>query len=324
MDISNYMEPLKKDFAAYKVSEVSSDAKLYACPWDIGPVGLYYRKDIFDKYKIKVPTTWAEYLAAGKKLRKAGNFNITSLVNTGDVYWFETLFRQVGLSIFDAKAQESIDPVKAKKVFQYLKTLYEAGVTYNPGSTSYVNGWTPAFWSAMRSGKVATYVGAGWFVNVMKSYIKPTDGGYGQWRIAPLPIFEKGGRDSSNQGGSNLGIYPYTKNKEAAWAFIKYAVGTVEGQRTQAAFGTFPSYLPALKDANLLNHTEPLYGSQQTNKLFAKLQADVFADYYRPAAYTESILAIAEEMGKFMRDDINLDDAIKEMKDRVRKIASQY
>src|SRR5581483_9112180 len=33
-------------------------------PQDIGPMLLTYRKDLFDKYGVKVPTTWAEYAEA--------------------------------------------------------------------------------------------------------------------------------------------------------------------------------------------------------------------------------------------------------------------
>jgi ABC-type glycerol-3-phosphate transport system substrate-binding protein len=324
MDITDLMTPVKNGFVRYKLTEVSDGDKIYACPWDIGPVGLYYRQDIFNKYGLKLPTTWNEYLAAGKQLRAKGNYNITSLINTGDVYWFETLFRQAGNSIFDAKGKESLDVAKTKKVFAYLKNLYESGVTYNPGSTNFINGWTPAFWSAMRSGKIVSYVGAAWFVNTIRDYIKPNDPGYGQWRIAPLPVFEKGGRNSSNLGGSNLGIYPYTKNKKEAWEFIQFSMATLDSARVQADYGTFPAYLPALKDAKLLSHTEGLYGKQEINRVFAELQNNVYPDYYRPAAYSEATLAIAAIMGKYMRDDITLDQAVKEMKDRVNALSAQY
>jgi len=33
---------------------------------DSGPMALFYNKDVFDKYKIAVPTTWTEYAAAAR------------------------------------------------------------------------------------------------------------------------------------------------------------------------------------------------------------------------------------------------------------------
>lgn len=45
---------------------------VYAVPWDISPIAMYYRTDVLAKYHVAVPTTWAEYYAAAKKLRAGG------------------------------------------------------------------------------------------------------------------------------------------------------------------------------------------------------------------------------------------------------------
>ena len=38
---------------------------VFGVPFNSAPVGMWYRKDIFDKYNIKLPETYDEYLAAG-------------------------------------------------------------------------------------------------------------------------------------------------------------------------------------------------------------------------------------------------------------------
>lgn len=325
LDITDRMKPLKDKFVAYKMAEIADDAgRMYAVPWDVGPVGLYYRQDIFKQCGLNVPETWNDYIAVGKKFRAKGNYAITSLITTGDTYWIEALFRQLENSVFNRAGDVTLDREKTKKTLTLLKNMFDSGITYNPGATSYVNGWTPAFWSAMRDGRIVTYVGAAWMVNVYKSYIKAGDGGYGEWRIAPLPSFGSNGVRTSNLGGSNLGISPLSKNVDAAWAFIEHAVATVEGQRVQAAYGTFPAYLPALKDPQVLNHTEPLFGPQKINKLFADLQASVPVAYYRPPAYLEGILAATETMGDVMIEKEPVDQAISKLIERLNNIAKQY
>lgn len=49
----------------------SGSKNVYALPMDSGPMALFYNKKVFDKYKVKVPTTWDEYLTAARTLHKA-------------------------------------------------------------------------------------------------------------------------------------------------------------------------------------------------------------------------------------------------------------
>jgi len=61
----------------YKFSEIlpslvnefrGPDGKLYGIPVRWGSDVIHYRRDLFEKYKVKVPTTWDEYLEAAKAL----------------------------------------------------------------------------------------------------------------------------------------------------------------------------------------------------------------------------------------------------------------
>lgn len=59
------------DFSSTKDS-MTINNKQWGVPYTYYQWGLYYRKDIFDKYGIKEPKTFNELLAAGKTLRKNG------------------------------------------------------------------------------------------------------------------------------------------------------------------------------------------------------------------------------------------------------------
>ena len=47
------------------------NGEVWAIPQDTGPLGMLYRKDIFDQYGIQAPTTWDEFAAAARKLHAA-------------------------------------------------------------------------------------------------------------------------------------------------------------------------------------------------------------------------------------------------------------
>ncbi len=71
MDVTAYTGDIKDSYLDWTWSQVSPGGKTYAIPQDTGPMGLFYRKDLFEKYDIEVPTTWDEFAAAAKKVREA-------------------------------------------------------------------------------------------------------------------------------------------------------------------------------------------------------------------------------------------------------------
>ena len=68
------------------------DDSVYAIPQDTGPMAMYYRKDLFQKAGIAVPTTWDEYADAPPKIKAEGGY-ITNFPQT-DMNWFAGLVWQ--------------------------------------------------------------------------------------------------------------------------------------------------------------------------------------------------------------------------------------
>lgn len=62
---------LKPGFVPWTWSQVSDGERVYALPWDSGPLGLIYRKDVYDRHGVKVPATWDEFAEEAIKYRKA-------------------------------------------------------------------------------------------------------------------------------------------------------------------------------------------------------------------------------------------------------------
>lgn len=73
----------------------SGSKNVYALPMDSGPMALFYNKKVFDKYKIKVPTTWDEYLSAARALHKADP-KVYIANDTGDAGETTSLLWQAG------------------------------------------------------------------------------------------------------------------------------------------------------------------------------------------------------------------------------------
>ncbi|MEK8104666.1 extracellular solute-binding protein [Micromonospora sp. M12] len=73
VDIKQYgFDAVKANYGEGAWKDVSVGDKVYGVPVDGGPAAMIYRKDIFDKYKITPPKTWAEYEQAAQKVKDAG------------------------------------------------------------------------------------------------------------------------------------------------------------------------------------------------------------------------------------------------------------
>jgi ABC-type glycerol-3-phosphate transport system substrate-binding protein len=144
-----------------------------------------------------------------------------------------------------------------------MQRKWEAGICAE------VPAWGHDWMAGFNADTIATYPLAVW----LGGTIKDTTGQYGKqktnWGVFPLPALERGGPRVSNVGGSVLVIPDQCPNKEAAWAFIEYALCTREGQVAQYAnFDLFPAYLPALEDP-FFQQPDPFFGGQKARALFA-------------------------------------------------------
>src|SRR5260221_59401 len=97
VDLSQYgANSIKNDYVPWTWSQVTQGSKVYAIPQDSGPMGLLYRKDIFDQYHLAVPQTWAQYAQEAVALHKANPKIYMTYFPLGDAGWFNGLLWQAG------------------------------------------------------------------------------------------------------------------------------------------------------------------------------------------------------------------------------------
>ena len=95
---------LKDKFVDWTWAQVSGpNGEVWAIPQDTGPLGMLYRKDIFDQYGIQVPTTWDEFAAAARKLHTANpNVYLTNIAPSQPAeYILQTTMVQDGVCWFE-------------------------------------------------------------------------------------------------------------------------------------------------------------------------------------------------------------------------------
>lgn len=208
----------KAKFTDWTWSQTSFNGEgVFAYPQDTGPMVMYYRADLFDKYKIAVPTTWDEFREAGKKLKAADpNLAITSF-DPSNSWSYTGLLWQKGATMYQYKDNKwvvSLDSAQGRQVADYWQGLISDGTV----RTDLKNGST-ALMSAYSKSQLATLIGAAWSYTSLRDNVPDQSG---KWRVAALPGWSAKASESGNWGGSTVafikgGKHPYEAAKFSEW-----------------------------------------------------------------------------------------------------------
>jgi len=253
----------------------------WAIPQDGGPFAMMYNKTILDKYSVKVPTTWTEYAAAAEKLSKASG----GKVKMGNFYatyapWFMALVWADGGNFFSRSGDQwsqTFNSSSSKKVLSYWNDLIKKGyVSTLPAFTADYN-------NAVAKGEIATALEAAWGPN---GYTTNAKNQAGQWRVADLPQWNKGGaKTTGNWGGSSNVVLKQSKTPKAAMLFAVWLNSSKEAVQANWSGATlFPvakaglTLLTAQEKANP-GATAAFFGGQNILEPYGKAASRVNTNF---------------------------------------------
>ncbi|MEV8316558.1 sugar ABC transporter substrate-binding protein [Streptomyces sp. NPDC059900] len=276
-------DKLAKSYSPGPWNAVKSGDGVYGLPMDSGPMALFYNKKVFDKHKIKVPTTWDEYLEAARKLHKADpKAYITS--DTGEAGLTTSLLWQAGSRPYKVDGTKVGIDFTDKGARAYTGTWQKL---IDEKLVAPINPWTDEWYKAFGDGTIATLPSGAWMPANFASGVKEAAG---DWRAAPLPQWTAGDKASAENGGSSLALPELGKNKELAYAFVEYA-NSGKGVQTRISEGAFPATTKDLQSKAFQETEFAYFGGQKANKVFARSAANVADDWtYLPyQVYANSI-----------------------------------
>lgn len=320
LDITDKAKKYENEFVGYKWEEVKSKDRIYALPWDSGPVAMFYKRSIFEKEKID-PTkinTWNDFINAGKKIAKdtdgdgkKDQFMINLSTENNVVGFFEMILQQDGGSLFDANGNLTVNNEKGIKALKLMQRMV------NEGITSSIGYWTPEFYNELRKNTTATYVQAAWLYLFLKKIAPNTSG---DWGVTAMPAWYQGGIRSSNNGGSNLGVSATSTHKEEAFQFIEYSLTRSESQlKTAQNDGLFPALKSVYKDPEFLK-PDQFFGNQAINKVFIDTQEKLSPNWHYGPYFRESARILDVEIAKALRGEQTAEAALKTASEKIQPI----
>lgn len=201
------------------------DGKTVGLTDSCNPQVLMYRKDLFDKYNVKVPTTWPEIEAAAKKLTldtdgdgKTDIYGWIARMNKENTAPFANFIYSNGATYLDKNRQPVFNsPEFVEGIKFYGKLMRKYGP---PGAATI--GWKEAI-GAFAQGKAAMIVDISIFALLVVENPKRSKvaGKVGYANFPP----GKPGMDTTIMPCNMFHINKFSQKKEAAWLYIQYMTG---------------------------------------------------------------------------------------------------
>ena len=262
VDLSKYgVDNIKPDFVPWTWAQVSQGSAVYAIPQDTGPMGLFYRADLFKKYGLTVPTTWAQYLSDAKKLHAAHPNAYIAAFPANDAQWFAGLAWQAGAKWFSTSGDTwvaGINDAASAQVGNFWQQLISQHlVKVEPDFAS-------EWYKDLSDGTLLTWPTAVWGENTLSTNAASTKG---DWRVAAMPNWGAT-KNNGNWGGSTTVVFKDSKHPAQAAQFAEWLntnQQSITGLITKG--GLYPADL-AGQQQPAANSPVAFYGGQNIWQVF--------------------------------------------------------
>lgn len=270
LDLSAYgANSVKNQFIPWTWNQVTQGSAVYAIPQATGSMGMFYRKDIFQRYNLPVPTTWAQYADDAAKLHQADPSEYITDFAPKDPSWFISLTWQNGGQWFGANGQNwrvTINESQNKQVADYWQNLLSRGLVKT--EPDFASGWYNDF----QTGKLATWLGAQWSIDILESEAPKASG---DWAVAPMPQWQAGQQVDSNWGGSTTAVFKATKHPKEATEFAIWLNTNLDSWKSGLYKGGGLPCTQAALAIPQFHQADPYFSNQDPNTVFIQGNSQV-------------------------------------------------
>jgi lactose/L-arabinose transport system substrate-binding protein len=308
-EYEDYFVPPVLDLGSYQ-------GKLYGLATDSEPIGLFYRKDIWDQYGISEDTieTWADLVEAGNKMDQDSGGQIKLYaISSNEFNLYEVMATEQGFPGYyfdETDTKVIVDDPKAIAAAKVIKDLWDGkGGQHDPALGVYGDEETVL----IKSGRVASQVvGAAWYPSTLTQQMPELSG---KWRLMRLPAIEKGGPRVGYQYPTIYVMPQQSQMQDLAW---ELEILGMTGAGARALFDK-THILPA--DAALLKELEPqpdeYFGGQKTFQLWSEIAHDAPKVFFG-TGFTEAQSILGTHMQQILSGEKSPEDGMHEAAEEMR------
>ncbi|MFJ3668666.1 ABC transporter substrate-binding protein [Streptomyces sp. NPDC090106] len=232
---------LNEDMVESLKAAGGGDGTLYSIPTSANNGVLYYRTDLFKAAGLDEPTTWDKFYTAADKLTdaKKNEFGYTIRGGAGSIAQaLDAMYGQSGITSFWNGDKTTVNDPKNVAALEKYAALFKKvtpSADLNNDFTKMV-----AQWDSGTIGMLNHNLGS--YQDHVKAF------GVGKFRGIPQPTGADGKRVQVSNPVDGIGLFKSSKNKEAAWKFIEFAVSHTENSKFNESAGQVPANNEAAGD----------------------------------------------------------------------------
>ncbi len=287
--------------------------KIYGIPWYADAGLLYYRKDLLEKHRARVPQTWDEMITTSQRIVAAENNPALggflyqgARIEALACFFFEILWSNGG-DIIDAGGKVIVDNGKGLEALNFMLDLVRRHRVTPPGVTTLPTDDTRAIFQDGRFVFLRNWTYAyGLFQGEGSNVV-------GKVGIAPLPRGSVGG--ASALGGWQLAVSNFSRNKEAAYRLVEFLAGSVAQKSMAVQLSTVPTRKDTFEDT-IVKQRSPHYPDMLKVVLTARPRPQT-ADYPRLSSIVQTNLHGA------LTTQFSAEEAITRMAREIRSLLGQ-
>ena len=219
MEFGGYFLTLEDTYDRERYANVYEDGEgqAFTLPLDITANGMFYNKDLFDKYGINYPSmddepwTWAEFETEMEKLMDQEDVAYPGVFDN-KAHRFLPMIYQFGGTVWEQPY--TVSGLKEEGAVEALATLQRMNTNGTLDPSVWAGGAKPN--ELFKTGKYGFHMSGNWFVAAYQDL--PFE-----WGVVPMPVGNGTNATSSTViGGKSMAAFDGSGQEEEALKFIEY------------------------------------------------------------------------------------------------------
>ncbi|RNG28848.1 extracellular solute-binding protein [Streptomyces botrytidirepellens] len=310
-DLSAYgADALRGRYAPWQWEQGVFGGRVHTIPQASGPMGLFYRRDLFGKFGIETPATWAEFEHAARVVKSRGNGARLCAFAPNQPTWFAAMCWQRGARWVRTQGDTWIVDMnddRSREVAEYWERMVRDDLVIVEPDMS--NAW----YRQVQTGQIVAWVGPQWGDALLRGNAPGTTG---KWRVAPLPQWKAGQNASANWGGSSTAVLQGSRHPREALRFAHWLNTDRRAiDRNVAAGYGWPAATGVFR-GSALDRPDPFFGGQRYNDVFIASDRAIDTSWKWSPTTDADFAHLGDAFGAAMAGDATLTSSLADAQKR--------
>ncbi|WP_250443680.1 ABC transporter substrate-binding protein [Actinotalea sp. C106] len=284
------------------------DERVYAVPQAAGPLGMFYREDIFTELGLEAPETWDQFYEAAKVVRASDPDRYIAAFAFNQSPWMTGLAQQSGAQWFtvegDAWNVDLTDESTTRVAELWQRMIDEDLVKIEADMSSE--------WNAdIQNGDVLSWISGSWADAIVRGTAPETAG---SWGVAHVPQWDEDDElvSATWDGGSSSVVLRGTEHPAEAAEFALWLNSDPESVSILTSVG---AGWPAISDTSQIESLQDdpevfdFYGGQNIWEVFAEADAAVDTSWTWPPLVSTLYASLTDNVSTAIEDGTDLTEA---------------